>query len=173
MITQLQLTKYFTFVKKHLLHLVGIIVAFVISNTLSSYEEKKLSEYENAENMVVLTRNFTNNKCKLQFALQHRFNGESRNFEQFISQAIAENFAQISSIEYVGEPVSSLIKRQKTIVHGIFWHDMFIFTFLNTLMSFSPGFLRILSVDICKFAEMSLLKPVLKVDIVCELFQKP
>jgi hypothetical protein len=173
MITRLQLTECFVFIKKHILHLTGIMIAFAISNILSSYKEKKLFEYERAENTATLIQKFTTDDDKLQFALRHRFNSENRSFEQFVSQAAAKNFAQMSSIEYADESVIGLVKRRKAVVHGLFWHDIFVFTFLDTLMDFSPGFLKILSVDISKFAEMSPLKPVLKVDIVCELFQKP
>jgi hypothetical protein len=172
MITHPRLAEYWAFIKKYSCRLVGIVIAFAISNILSIYKEEKFSEYEDAKNISVLVQKLTNDDNKLQFALRHRFNGENKNFGQFVSQIATKNSSQISSIEYVDESIIGLIKQKKVVIHGLFWHDIFIFAFLDALKNFSPGFLKILSVDINKFAKVSLLKPVLKVNVVCELFQK-
>ena len=109
----------------------------------------------------------------MKFISNHKFNGDKIDFNEFINNLAAKTYANISSIEILEESkISDVIVKQFKIT-GLFWHDIFIFDFIEKLQDFSPGFLNILSIDINKFSnQISSQKPIMKLEVVCKVYQK-
>lgn len=160
------------FKREYLFWLIGLIIFLVISNFVDSIKDEKnlkLCEIQRKEDLV---NNLKKDESKIKFISKHLFTGNQLDYHQFLKDIALQNKAKIISIDEKEIKSIGSINKKTISVTGIFWHDKFVFDFLNDIQNFHPGFARVVLVDIDKFAKISLSKPVIKVEILCEIFQK-
>lgn len=160
------------FKKEYLLWLIVLIIFLVISNFVGSIRDEKnlkLCEIQKTESLV---NNLKKDSSKIKFIANHLFTGNQLDYREFLKNIAFQNKAKIISIEEKDTKSIGCINKKTVSMTGIFWHDKFVFDFLNDVQNFHPGFARVVSIDIDKFAKISLSKPVIKVEILCEVFQK-
>ncbi len=160
------------FVKRYKGYYLPIITMIFISIFISNYKNMKLEECIAIEAETYPIKKLESNKAKLEFISKHKFSGSSKDFENFIKELGQKNYAKIKQVNKLEDSVNGKIKITKFEIKGFFWHDSFIFNFIDEIQDFSPGFLKILSIDIDKFSKIITEKPIMKVEILCKIFQK-
>lgn len=158
--------------KRYRFYYLPIVLMAVISGFVSHYKNVKFEDILEVEEKSIPIKELKSNNAKLEFISKHKFCGTSMDFENFIRNSEEKNYAKINQIKKLEESIHGQIKIRKFEIKGFFWHDSFIFNFLDEIQNFSPGFLKILSIDIDKFSRMIREKPIMKVEILCEIFQK-
>ncbi|MDR3224322.1 MAG: hypothetical protein LBT03_01920 [Holosporales bacterium] len=138
-----------------------------------SYKDDKLVELETIQNYFATVDDLVRSPEKLKFISAHLLLEETnQSFDEFVTKIGQDNFAEIFSIEKKDEVIIGSLKKTKIKITGIFWHEDFIFEFLNSIYDFRPGFLKISQIDVDKFADISIEKPAMKLEAICEVFQK-
>lgn len=108
----------------------------------------------------------------IKFISEHNFSGKNINFRKFVENLAEHNFAIVTEVKKCNISRLNSFKRIKYKVKGYFWHDKFIFEFIDKLQNYHPGFLKLLNVEIDKFSKVNEIKPFIRLEIVCEIFQK-
>lgn len=164
-------SKEFLFQNK--IYILSILMGLLISVPVSIYKNQQREECEALEYKVEPICKLVKDKKKLKFISAHKFAGEKVEFENFVDDLAQKYHSKIANIEIQDESKIANVNVQQIRITGFFWHDVFIFAFLEELQDFSPGFLNILSVDIDKFSkQISSQKPILKLEVVCKIYQK-
>jgi hypothetical protein len=144
----------------------------ILSVLVSLYKGKKFVGMQELEKREADVKSIISNGEKLRFISEHGFGKANVSIESFTKDLGQKNFSEITKIYSVEESIIGTVKKTKLEIEGFFWHDLFIFEFLNEMQNFKPGFIKILSVEIDKFSKILIKKPALKVNVVCEVFQK-
>ena len=171
-VTQIDFAKSRDFFIKHKVHLLHVLAMLTVSFAVSVYKSHKLTKYTEFESEMQPLINISANSEKLHFIQKHNFKGKYLNFKDFVNKIAYENCAKISCFENISKTKIEKIDVKLIKLIGLFWHDIFIFNFLEEIQDFSPGFINIVSVEINKFSRQILHKPVLKLEAVCKIFQK-
>lgn len=108
----------------------------------------------------------------IKFISEHNFSGKNINFRKFVENLAEHNFAVITEVKKCNISRLDSFKRIKYKVRGYFWHDKFIFEFIDELQNYHPGFLKLSNVEIDKFSKVNEIKPFIRLEIICEIFQK-
>jgi hypothetical protein len=164
--------KILRFIRKHYLSLGITLFLSIIDSLICSYKNEKFIEFEGLKEILAIAENLMKTPNKLRFISSHLFSGNNADLDEFVTKIGNDNFAKIISVEKGDESNVGTIKKREVTIKGVFWHESFIFKFLKNIQEFKPGFLRIASVDINKFAKVSLSKPVMKVEVSCDIYQK-
>jgi hypothetical protein len=106
---------------------------------------------------------------KLKFISDHLFTSNKVNFEDFIKSMLQKQMAQVLSINKDESDIGPIIK-DTFVIRALFWHDAYIFDFIDDIRSFNSGFARILELNIAKIATVSSKQPVMETEITCEVF---
>ena len=144
------------------------LVSFVISIYASKQQQQCLETELQYEPIISI---FSDHDI-YEFIKIHKFGNSKNDYTDFIKQISKEYFAKISSIEKIAVVKIGNIEVSKVKIDMLFWHDCFIFDFLDKLQKYSPGFINILSIDINKFTKHVGIKPSLKLEVICKIFQK-
>jgi hypothetical protein len=143
---------------------------FAISSIIENNKSEKLLLAQSIDKTSNMAKKLLSNKHILEFVKKHLFRKETRDFKEFVAGISNGYFAQDLEVSQGDQiELGQLVKTTYRIV-GMFWHDSFIFKFIEGLKDFSPGFVRILSLEIDKFAKISSLKPVIKMETKCEIY---
>jgi len=153
-------------------YLVPVLVMLTISSLVSEYKERIFEDCEEAEAKAKPVIDLVSNAEKMKFIQKHKFNGTRINFTDFVAELSHKTYSKVTSIEPVSESKIGNVKVNEIRITGLFWHDSFIFDFIENIQNFSPGFLSIVSVDIDKFSKQISQKPIMKLEVVCRVFQK-
>lgn len=152
--------------------LVSFLAISVINLAASIYKIQKCDECIELESQAKPVEKISTDRPKLDFILRHKFKGRSQSFSEFVQAISHETYSQIASIDSLKEYVTGTVNVQEFRITGLFWHDLFIFDFLDKLQDFSPGFLNITSVEINKFSKQIAQKPIMKLEVICKVFQR-
>jgi hypothetical protein len=164
----------FVFRKNYICYLLLLFsfVFSILSNLIKDTIDKKTVEYDSLQKTLNVINDLNKNPEKANFILDHLFIGKANNFEDFINKAASNNNGKIISCINIETSLDAGLKKETMIIVGIFWHDAFVFDFLDEITKFNPGFINISKIEIEKIGEVSLDKPVIKVLIKCKIFQK-
>ncbi|MDR1234205.1 MAG: hypothetical protein LBJ92_03625 [Holosporales bacterium] len=166
-VPQLLLKKYKT--KRKVIYLLLILACSVSSNIISSYKNQGLAEYNIINEKMVFINELKKDTQKMKFISEHLFTSNKITFDDFINNSAKELKTEILSIE-ANEVTHDVFIKDLVTVRALFWHDLFIFKLMDAIYSFKSGFAKILSVKIEKASNVSLTKPAIKAEIVCEVF---
>lgn len=150
-----------------------VVGMMVIASWISIHKNQRYAEYMEWQEKATPFVKLRSNPQKFDFILKHKFSKNGLDFKNFVQQIARQNYACIPIIDFseekskIGQVNVSLAK-----ITGFFWHDTFIFNFLDNLQDFSPGFLNITYVEIDKFTKQLGAKPILKLEVICKIFQK-
>jgi hypothetical protein len=159
-------------IKENSVILFATIFIIFINCLMSSYKNEKFTELQCIRDTKTVIKKLSISAPQKKHLANHLFSDKDLNFEDFITKIGKESLAKISSIEPIEESVIGTIKTKKFAITGVFWHELFIFEFLDKLQKLSPSFSKILSIEINKFAKIAYIKPIIKVDIICITYQK-
>jgi hypothetical protein len=149
------------------------VVAFVISSITRGNLNQKYIEYNSILKISDFVDNLKKNPKKHEFISKHLFaDSNGADFEDFVNDAIAKNNGKMMSYKPDAEVNVGLIKKRSVTIVGLFWHDSFVFDFMNDIDLFRPGFARVVAMELEKAGEISLTAPVIEASIKCEIFQK-
>ena len=153
-------------------YLILVLMMLTISFLVSGYKERICEDCEEAEARAKPIIDLVSNAEKIKFIQKHKFNGKGEGFREFVAKLSYKTYSKIISIDPVSESKIGNVRVNEIKITGLFWHDSFIFDFLDNLQNFSPGFLSIVSIDIDKFSKQISQKPTMKLEVVCKVFQK-
>lgn len=171
-VTQINFSKSKDFLMKYKVRFLPILAMLIVSFIVSIYKSHRLTKCTEFEIEMQPLINISMNSEKLHFIQKHNFKGEYSNFKDFVNKIAYKNCAKISCFENISKANIEKIDVSLIKLIGLFWHDIFIFNFLEEIQDFSPGFVNIVSVEINKFSKQILHKPTLKLEVVCKIFQK-
>ena len=166
------MTEMMLFVEKNKMYTLSILAMIGLSLFASLYKSKTFAKCEQIEVEMKPLMSIVTNHEKLDFIKNHKFGGQNSDIRNFLRTIAKKNYAKISLIEKISEKRIGKINVTRLKVTGLFWHDIFIFEFLEKIQSFAPGFLNIDAIEIDKIAKKIGQKPILKLEMVCEIFQK-
>lgn len=166
------MTEMVLFIKGNKIYTLSILAMLVISVFVSLYKYKAFATCEQLEVEMMPVLSLATNNEKLNFLKKHKFSGQNSDIKNFMRTVAKQTYSKISLIEKISEKKIGKINVTKFKITGLFWHDMFIFDFLDKIQNFSPGFLNIDNVEIDKITKTMGQKPTLKLELVCEIFQK-
>lgn len=112
------------------------------------------------------------NQEEIKFISKHDFSDKKIMFQKFVDNLANHNFAIITTVLKSGEIKTRDFRKIEYKIKGYFWHDKFVFKFIDELQGFHPGFLKLLNIDVDKFSKANAFKPSIKLELVCEIFQK-
>lgn len=147
-------------------------VVCVLSAVISSYKCHKLEQCQEMEMHAAPIQDLQLDDEKRNFILRHKFSGTKTNFREFVEAIAKQNYAKDVHISLLEDAVPAKVKICRYKIEGLFWHDRFIFNFLDGMQDFAPGFLEISHFEINRFARNVLHSPVLKLEVLCNVFQR-
>jgi hypothetical protein len=159
-------------IKANLRLLIAICLVFILERLATFYKELKLEEFNVICNAKTIATKLAATTLKKHELLNHICSGNNISLSDYVAKIGKETVAAIKSIKNISEENGEKITTKKFVIIGVFWHESLIFEFLNKLREFSPGFLKILKIDINKFAVITAVKPTLKVEITCITYQR-
>ena len=157
--------------KKIIAFIFLFIILFVTSNNVESRKDEKNIELLNLQQKVNFVKDLLSNKEKLDFISHHLFHGKSNDFIEFIRNFSDEKHINIINISCLEKKNLNNLENLKIKIDGFYWHDSAIFDLIDKIRSFSPGFVKIESIEIHKIAKISTVKPSIKAEIICEIFK--
>ena len=161
-----------SFIKTNKLYTFPTFCLTFVSFFISIYASNKQQQFLETELRYTPIINIMSNHNIFEFIKKHKFGHTKNDYTEFIKQISKEYFAKISSIEKISSTKIGNIEVLTVKIDMLFWHDSFIFNFLDKLQKYSPGFINILSIDINKFTKHVGNKPSLKLEVICKIFQK-
>lgn len=150
----------------------SILVMSLASIFVSIYKTQQINKYEQIATEVNQIIGIISNGERVKFIQKHRFCEKKTDIKDFMRKVAQTTYAKISSMEKISEEKIGKINVATFKIIGLFWHDCFIFEFLEKIQTFSPGFLNIETVDIDKLSKKIVHKPMLKLEVICRIFQK-
>lgn len=168
----MRMTKIALFIGRNKIYALSILSMLIVSVFASLYKSKEFAKFEQLEMEMSPIMSIATNNEKLSFIKNHKFSGQNANIKTFMHTVAKKTYAKISLIEKISEKKIDKINVTKFKITGLFWHDMFIFEFLDKIQSFAPGFLNIDNVEIDKITKKIGQKPILKVELICDVFQR-
>lgn len=159
-------------IERNKVYILSIIAMLLVSIFVSIYKTQSSDKCEQIKTELQPIMMLVSNHEKLKFIRKHKFGNTTPNIADFMHKTAKKNYAKILSIEKISEKKLGEIKVTKVKITGMFWHDMFIFDFLEQMQNFNPGFLNIEAINIDKLSKRVVYKPMLKLELVCEIFQK-
>jgi hypothetical protein len=149
------------------------IAAQFASSFFDEEVEMNYEQYCSMKKYVDFAESLKQNREHLEFILAHLFSGSSQDFKQFVNESIIKNNGEMIALrsEEKSSTIGQIVK-ESIIIAGIFWHDRFVFDFIKDIESFSPGFAKVISMEIEKVGEVNQIRPVIRALIQCEVFQK-
>jgi hypothetical protein len=155
--------------KVNALRLLTIAVCLILESFIASYREQQILSYTSIEKTMHFMDELKKDSNKLKFISDHLFTLNKVNFEDFVKNITRKQMVQILSINKDEINIGSITK-DTFVIRALFWHDAYIFDFLDDIYSFNSGFARILELNIAKIAAVSNKKPVMEAEIKCEVF---
>lgn len=152
--------------------LLTAVAMLIMEQLVDSYRAQKCVELGDLASIKETITALTALGTSKQDLINHICSSNIVKFEEFVTRIGHESMAEISSIKNIGASSKGSVKVRKFTVVGFFWHESFIFEFLDKLQKFCPGFLKILQVEINRFAKITTIRPAMKVDVVCVTYQK-
>lgn len=146
------------------------ILILIISVSVSVYKSSLFNKLQDSELIVKPIMSF--DKKTIKFISEHNFSDENISFHKFVKNLAEHNFAIITDISRYNKSRIDNFQKTKYKIRGYFWHDKFAFKFIEELQNYHPGFLKLLDIDIDKFSKVNEFKPFIKLEILCEIFQK-
>ena len=146
------------------------ISTMVMWSVISLYKSELFNNLQESELLAEPIKSF--NLEEIKFISKHDFSNKKITFQKFIDNLANHNFAIITTILKSGEIKTRDFRKIEYRIRGYFWHDKFVFKFIDELQDFHPGFLKLLNIDVDKFSKANAFKPSIKLEIVCEIFQK-
>lgn len=144
------------------------VLASVFTSLYKNFIFNKLQE----SNLTVSPiRSFS--KQRIKFISAHCFSGKKTAFEEYVETITKENLGIITEVSQVGK--SKILNKftcTKYSIKGFFWHDLYVFRFIDSIQNFHPGFLKLLDIEIDKLQKVTENKPFMKMELICEIFQK-
>jgi hypothetical protein len=147
---------------------VGLLVAF----SIDAYKINKFNEFEGLNDEAIIATDLNVDPQKLNFMVAHSFSEAGEDFQKFVHRLGNDINAKVGSIQILEESTVGLLNMRKVDIPCLFWHETLIFEFLKKLQEFKPGLLKISFVDITKFAKVSDENPALKLQVICNIYQK-
>ncbi len=166
------MTEMLLFIARNKIYTSSILAMIIVSLSSSFYRSKEFARCEQTEMEMKPIISIATNNEKLSFIRNHKFAGQNSDIKNFMQTVAKKTYSKISLIEKISEKQIGKINATKLKITGLFWHDIFIFEFLDKIQNFAPGFLNIDAVEIDKIAKTIGQKPILKLELVCEIFQK-
>ena len=161
-----------TFIAKNRVNIFLILIGIAVVVTANIYKNRKEEQYNQFKIEMTPIIGIASNKDKLNFIQRHSFSGKCADINKYIQRIFRETYANLTDIEKVSETKIGKISVHTIKISGIFWHDVFIFDFLDKIQNFSPGFVNIISININKLARKITHKPIIKLEMICKIFQK-
>jgi hypothetical protein len=155
--------------KTNALRFLVIVICLILENLVVSYKDKRILSYSSTEKTLCFINELKKDTNKLKFISNHLFTTNRINFEDFIKSAMQKRMTQILSIDKNELDMSPIVK-DTFVIRALFWHDAYVFDFIDDIYSFSSGFARILELNIIKIAAVSNNNPVIEAEITCEVF---
>lgn len=155
--------------KTNALRFLIITICLILENFIASYREQRIISYTSIEKTINFMNNLKKDTNKLKFISDHLFTSNKVNFEDFIKSMLQKQMAQVLSINKDESDIGPIIK-DTFVIRALFWHDAYIFDFIDDIRSFNSGFARILELNIAKIATVSSKQPVMETEITCEVF---
>ena len=149
-----------------------ILGMIIVSTFVSIYKSHAVEKYTQFANEMKPITDIISDNDKFNFIQNHLFKGEALDFKDFANKVAQENYAKILSLNRISCIKLDKINITQIKITGLFWHDTFIFDFLEKIQNFSPGFINIIAIDINKFSKKITHKPVIKLEVICKIFQK-
>ena len=176
-IIHINFAKTINFIKSNLIAKSKRKACLVLSSVLLSvitniYKSEKEEQYHHNQIEMNPVIDIVSNKEKWEFIQKHSFNGKSNDINKYMRRIFQETYAKLTDIKHISETKIDKISVKTMKISGIFWHDVFIFDFLDKIQNFSPGFVDIISINIDKFARKITHKPIIKLEVTCKIFQK-
>lgn len=170
-----KLLKFKPFIKSLKLELL-ILGSLVLSSSLTCRFKESLDE-----DLAFLASDFSfvsslqKDKRKLNFIASHSFKTSEQSpdqFTAFIKEESSKVFMKLSKFNLIATESESSFKKNIYEIELLAWHDSFIFSLIDQLYSFSPGFVSIEKIHIERISNINEQTPSLKVGILCTLFYK-
>ncbi len=146
------------------------ISIFIIWNAVSLYKSDLFNKLQESELRTDPIKSF--DKETIKFISEHDFSSKKIKFRKFIENLADHNLAIITKVSKSDEIKTKAFRKIQYKIRGYFWHDKFIFKFIDELQNFHPGFLKLLNIDMDKFSKTNIFKPSIKLELICEIFQK-
>ena len=146
------------------------ISMFIIWNVVAIYKSDLFNKLQESELLIEPIKSF--DKETIKFISQHDFSNKKINFRKFIENLADHNFAIITKVLKSNEIKTDTFRKTQYKIKGYFWHDKFVFKFIDEVQNFHPEFLKLLNIDIDKFSKANVFKPSIKLELICEIFQK-
>ncbi len=151
---------------------VVVLLSLVVSSFIGMFKDDLFVKYNLIRDKALSIKNVMSNQSRIQFVNLHHFYGDQVDFNAFIKKTSDRDHARILEIKQIEDECVDKIRKQTYEISEIFWHDSFVFDFLDAIQDFNPGFANIKLVEITKCGRASKHKPAIKVRIVCDIFQK-
>ncbi|MDR1333126.1 MAG: hypothetical protein LBJ69_01855 [Holosporales bacterium] len=171
-IQQIDFSTITQYVRRNIFALCAVAVAVFVNIMVHTRMVEITMEFTETNSTLSAVQDLIQDPQKLDFITTHSFSGERQNFEEFAHKICDDNLAKNAAIQVLEETKVGLLSMQKIDITCLFWHEKLVFEFLEALQKFKPGFVRISLIDITNFAEVSARSPALKVQVVCELYQR-
>lgn len=157
----------FEITHKHFAYLLIILISIFVNMYFGNYKENLNNTYASLEVQENLVRKFSNSE--LNFIKTHSLSIDNDQFINFIKSDLKKLFGQLNSIDLIQISKICNIKVNTFAITLAFWHDKFIFDFLDKLSKY--GFVRVTEVHIER-SEEYLQQPGLIVKLLCNLYQE-
>ena len=154
------------------IYLIPILVMLPFSIFSTVYKNQQFEEYEQTAERLRPALNLLSQQEKISFIKAHKFYGKNIDFNNFIYKIIRKTYSKMPSIRLINRSKIGCVDVFQTKVMALFWHDYFVFDFLEKLRTFTPGFLNIISVNIAKLSKRLSQSPTIKLEVICKVFQK-
>lgn len=151
-------------------YFLAFMIMVIISISVSCYKSVLFDKLQETELKIAPFNSIS--KKQEAFILKHAFSKDGINFKRFITELGGKNFATVTNISKLDTINLHKLKKTKYSIVLFFWHDKFIFQFLEGLQDLRPGFLKLLNIKISKVSKVNEFKPFLKLEVLCEIFQK-
>ena len=149
-----------------------LLLSLVITSCFVDEEKRsKTIDLNSVKNSTNFAKELMKDNVKLNFITDHLFKGEHQDFRKYISNVAEENHVKIMNISCGETTDLNSIEKLSAKIEGVCWHDFSVFELIESIQDFSPGFVKITSINIDKFAKISTSQPAIKTEISCEIFQ--
>ncbi len=146
------------------------ISMFIIWNAISLYKSDLFNKLQESELLIEPIKSF--DKETIKFISEHDFSNKKIKFRKFIENLADHNLGIITKVSKSDEIKTDAFRKIQYKIRGYFWHDKFVFKFIDELQNFHPGFLKLLNIDMDKFSKINIFKPSIKLELICEIFQR-
>jgi hypothetical protein len=169
--------KFYCFFFKRNQSFYSFLLLSTIVYIASDFIEEKIKIAETEYCFMQKYTDFVNNLKKdpnnLKFISEHLFAKCDADFGKFVNEAIIKNKGEMISFQKGSKTsFAGAIAKETAIIAGIFWHDYFIFDFVNSIESFNPGFAKVVAIEIERIGDVNPSRPIIRALIQCEIFQK-